>query len=271
MAYTIGIDIGGSTTKIVGMSDGKILSPLMVNAGDPLTSAYGAFGRFLTGNGLSISDVTKIMCTGVGSAFLKEDIYSIPTHRVDEFIAFGTGGRYISGVDNCIVASMGTGTAFASVKGSDITHVGGTGVGGGTVLGLCESMFGVHTFEHIVELAMQGDTANVDLTIGDITSNKLSNMKDSTTASNFGKMSDTATHADLAAGVLNMVFQTIGIFAAMAARASDMNTIVLTGNLSTISLARATMDALEKLYSMKYIIPENSDFATAIGAAICGK
>ena len=45
----IGIDIGGSTTKIIGVneSDGKTLEPMQVKANDPITSVYGAFGRYI--------------------------------------------------------------------------------------------------------------------------------------------------------------------------------------------------------------------------------
>ena len=43
---TIGIDVGGSTTKIVGFMEGTmdIMTPILVTAVDPVTSAYGAFG-----------------------------------------------------------------------------------------------------------------------------------------------------------------------------------------------------------------------------------
>ena len=52
--YIIGIDIGGSTTKIVGLQDGSLVNPFMAKASDPVTSAYGAFGKYLNDNGLSI-------------------------------------------------------------------------------------------------------------------------------------------------------------------------------------------------------------------------
>ena len=43
----IGIDIGGSTTKIVAFDrDGGLIEPISVKADDPQTSAYGAFGKF---------------------------------------------------------------------------------------------------------------------------------------------------------------------------------------------------------------------------------
>lgn len=46
MGIIIGIDIGGTTTKIVGYSNDSILSPILVKATDPVASVYGAFGRF---------------------------------------------------------------------------------------------------------------------------------------------------------------------------------------------------------------------------------
>ncbi len=68
MSYIIGIDIGGSRTKIVGLKDGNIASAFDVKAGDALTSIYGAFGKYLSENHLKWSDISKVVCTGVGSA-----------------------------------------------------------------------------------------------------------------------------------------------------------------------------------------------------------
>ena len=47
----IGIDVGISTTKIVGIDhEGKVISPLRIKATDPVTLLYGAFGKFLHNN-----------------------------------------------------------------------------------------------------------------------------------------------------------------------------------------------------------------------------
>ncbi len=43
----IGIDVGGSTTKIVGVKDGEIKHPMFVTAKDPVTSLFGAFGKYI--------------------------------------------------------------------------------------------------------------------------------------------------------------------------------------------------------------------------------
>ena len=66
MDVILGIDIGGSTTKIVGLrTDGSIISMLRVRAEDQVTSLYGALGNYLTSNGLSLQDVRRVVLTGV--------------------------------------------------------------------------------------------------------------------------------------------------------------------------------------------------------------
>lgn len=270
MSFTIGIDIGGSTTKIVGMDGDRMVTPLRVRADDPVTSAYGAFGKFLAENKMAIEQIDNVMFTGVGSAFVQEGIYGIASRKVDEFQSIGLGGRYISGCGNAIIVSMGTGTAFVEVKGEAIRHLGGTGVGGGTLLGLCDKMLGVRNVSHIVRMAEEGSLSNVDLTIGDISGASLSNMDEETTASNFGKLSDMATPQDLALGVCNMVFQTVGTLAAFAARGCGLGDVVLTGNLARLPMARKVFTDFEKLYDVRFIIPEYADFATALGAALAG-
>ena len=44
MGIIIGIDVGISTTKIVGLREGRVLSPIRITAADQVTSLYGAFG-----------------------------------------------------------------------------------------------------------------------------------------------------------------------------------------------------------------------------------
>ncbi|MCX7771969.1 MAG: pantothenate kinase, partial [Clostridia bacterium] len=110
MSKIVGIDIGGSTTKIVGFHQGTLFSPFLVKATDPVSSVYGAFGRFLAENKLRISDIDRIMVTGVGSAFINDKIFGIPTYKVDEFLAIGLGGLFLSDLEKAIIVSMGTGT-----------------------------------------------------------------------------------------------------------------------------------------------------------------
>ena len=103
----IGIDVGGSTTKIVGFRRDEngsetLIAPLFVQATDPITSIYGAFGRFTMENNLSLSDVDKVMMTGGGSSFRSQPIYTLPCNNVSEFECIGLGGLYL-GSGLCLV------------------------------------------------------------------------------------------------------------------------------------------------------------------------
>ena len=241
----IGIDVGGTTTKIVGFrktqnGEKELIEPQFVRATDPMTSIYGAFGKFTVENRLELGDISRIMMTGAGSSNIRNGIYNLPCEAVPEFTSSGIGGLYLSGLSEAIVVSMGTGTAIIHTKklenGSyDIEYLGGTGVGGGTLVGLSRKMIGVDTVEHIEKLCADGDLNNIDLRIKDISINhSYHGINENLTAANFGKVSDMATPSDLALGIANLVGETIAMMSIFAARNFGLREIVLIGNLTTI-------------------------------------
>ncbi len=270
MLITLGIDIGGSTTKIVGLrADGTIIAMHRVQAQDPITSLYGAMGNFLFTNGLELSHVARIALTGVGASYVEGNIYGIPTEKVEEFTAVGTGGLALSGLPQSVVVSMGTGTAFIwAEQDGGVRHLCGSGVGGGTLAGLCSRLCGTRKYDQIIKLAATGDVSSVDLTVGDITRNSHPSLPLDITAANFGNVSDDATAGDFAAGVVNMVLQSIGTTAIMACRACNCDTVVLTGFMANLPQARSCCDLFTRLHRVQFIIPENAAYATAIGAAL---
>ena len=272
----IGIDIGGSTTKIVGFdtssAEKTLIRPILVRATDPITSIYGAFGKFLDQNGLTLGDVKKVMVTGAGSSYMSKPIYGLPSEKIAEFKSIGLGGLYLSGLDRAIIASCGTGTALVyAEEGMEPDYLGGTGVGGGTLVGLSKKMLNMDNVDHIAELAKSGSLDRVDLKIKDITkSDIVPGFSDIMTASNFGQVSDLATRADIACGIINMVFETIGMISIFAARNYKIRDVVLTGNLSQVPQAETVFKTLNRMFDMNFIIPENSAFGTVIGAALAG-
>ena len=272
----IGIDIGGRTTKIVGFdkADGcaRLIDPLFVRATDPITSIYGAFGKFLDINGYSLSDIKKVMVTGAGSSYMSRPIYDLPCEKIEEFRAIGLGGLYLSGLDEAIITSCGTGTALVYAKGETApVYLGGTGVGGGTLVGLSKKILSMDNVDHISELAKTGSLNRVDLKISDIMNQDIiPGYGDIMTASNFGSLSDLATKNDIALGLINMVFETIGMISMFAARNYKLRDVVLTGNLSGVEQASDIFGTLNKMFDMNFIIPENSRFGTVIGAALAG-
>lgn len=264
----IGIDIGGTTTDIVGLKGSKIINPLTITADDPVTSAAGALGKFLEVIGASLNEINTIAATGVGSNEVKPKLFGISVKKVDEFTAIGTAGSFLSGVDNAVVINMGTGTAIVTVNGKEIHHWGGSGVGGGTLQGLARKMLNINNLNTLFDLASGGDLDKVDLTVGDIAGRSITSLPASTTASNFGKLTDQATDKDIALAILNLVGQTIGVLSIAAAQANNINKIILTGKLASIKPLKSILKGVADLHKTKFIIPENADFATVIGAAI---
>ena len=73
MKVVVGIDIGGSTTKIAGFYKGELLQSVQVKANSPVASLFGAFGQFLLENKLNLQDIAEknscIDCNNVSELF----------------------------------------------------------------------------------------------------------------------------------------------------------------------------------------------------------
>ena len=202
---------------------------LWIKATDPVTSLYGAFGKFLHDNDIALDDVERVMLTGVGAAYINSPIYGLTTQKVEEFIADGLGAAFESKLSRMIVVSMGTGTSLVSYQDGAIRHLGGIGIGGGTLNGLSRLLLQTDDIKQISEMAMQGDTRKINLSIG---------------------------------------LQAIGSASILSSLNSGIRDFVLIGNLSRLPQCNELFPKLEELYDVRFIIPKSSEFCTAIGAAL---
>jgi len=271
MGIVIGIDVGISTTKIVGLREGQPSAPLRITAVDPITSLYGAFGKYLHDNNIQLEDVEQVMLTGVGAAYVKNDVYGVSTSRVDEFMADALGARYESQLNHAIVVSMGTGTSFVMCQGDDIRHIGGIGIGGGTLQGLSRLLLNTGDIRLVSQLAEQGDISHVNLLIGDISAQPLPGLPMNATASLFARAQNNASQEDIAAGLINMVLQSIGSASVLASQGTGCRDMVLIGQLTLLPQCKVIFPTFEKLYGVRFHIPKFSQYCTAIGAALAFK
>ena len=236
MAIVIGIDVGISTTKIVGLREGRVVSPIRITAADQVTSLYGAFGKYLHDNKIELKDVEQVMVTGVGASYVNEPIYGIPTQKVDEFIADGLGARFESGLTKAIVVSMGTGTSFVQCDGDEVKHIGG----------MSRVMLNTRDPKQIQSLAMQGNIRNINLLIGDISTHPLPGLPMDATASLFSKAQYDAPKEDVALGIITLVLQCIGSAAILAALNSGIKDFVLIGNLTLLPQCKEIYQEIRK-------------------------
>ncbi|MCL2202627.1 MAG: pantothenate kinase [Defluviitaleaceae bacterium] len=265
----LGIDAGISATKIIGLSQqGVRIGCLRAEASDQTTSIYGALGKFMGTHNLRIGDIERIAITGVGAFYVGSDMYGIPARQVDEFLSIGTGGLAVAELESAVIISAGMGTALVHAGNNKITHLGGSGLGGGTLLKMAMRLTGATDFPTLIALANLGDIRAVNLQISDISSGSIGKLSPATTVSNFGKLQPNATSADMALGLINMIFESIGTMAALAAQGCGARDIVLTGALSEIKQGAEVFHALETLYPVRFHIPPQAMFATAWGAAL---
>jgi type II pantothenate kinase len=264
----IGIDIGSTTTKAVAAKNDGTMLRVKTKALDALTSASGALGKITIENNIRIDEIQRINITGVGAAKIKADIFGIPTRAVNEFAAIGAGGRYLSNQEKSIIANIGTGTVIIETDKEKTNHFGGTGVGGGTIMGLSKKLLQIDSFDSIIELASRGNLKKVDLLIEDIADTGIGYLYREATAANFGKISDDASREDLALAILNMVYQVIGMLSVFAARNRNLNTVIITGNGSNNPIGKRILSEFTPMFGIDFTFPEYAEYTTAIGAAL---
>lgn len=254
----LGVDIGISRTKFVCMDGGTLRSFGSIGQGESLSDAIA---------GSLSSDVCAIALTGIGAPNMASSLYGCKTYTVGEFDAIAAGVRYLTGLTDMLVISLGTGTAFVRVNGDRFTHLGGSGVGGGTLVGLSKLLCNTADVTHLADLAAHGDLSNIDLTIGDVTAKEIPNLPPHTTAANLAKASSGTSPADRAAGILNLLFQTVGMMAVFALKGSGTRDAVLIGTTATLPQAASTLKPVEDLHGIRFHIPQHAPYAAAIGAA----
>jgi type II pantothenate kinase len=264
----IGIDIGSTITKAVSIENGEVTRKVKTRAIDAVTSATGAFGKLILENNIKMAEIEKLIITGAGAGKIDGNIFGIQTQKIDEVTAVGIGGMFQVRRENIIITNIGTGTVIIEAKKGHISHLGGSGVGGGTILGLSKKLLSLSAFSDIMELAAQGNINQVDLLLGDIMEEGFGVLGKDATAANFGKMLDTAKNEDIALAILNMVYQVIGMLSVFAARGKGLDSVVVTGSGSDNPTGKAILNVITGMYGIRFEFPADAQYTTAIGAGL---
>jgi type II pantothenate kinase len=265
----VGLDIGASTTKGVILADSRVLHQYFIQTSEIVSSASNT----LESLSAKIEDrgvIDLVAVSGGGSRKIGDRLLGLPVKRVDEIQAIGLGGLILAEKRKGLIVSVGTGTAMVAAydEGKRVKHVGGTGVGGGTIMGLSKRTIGVDDFAVLEAMALRGDARKVDLTVADIVGGPIGIVPGEATASNFGRLTATATEDDMAAGIFNMVSQVIGVVGAMAAKAHNLEEdVVFVGRLVKSVVVSEIVCKTTELFGVEVVVPENCEFCTAVGAA----
>ena len=212
--------------------------------------------------------------TGGRHLELGENIDSTPIIHINEIEAIGEGSMSLSGLkeeDSVIIVSAGSGTACIHAHEGTFTHCSGTGVGGGTVLGLSKLLLDTNDPEEIASLAEKGNESQVDLILEDVVSGPIGQLPSSTTAVNFGKVAKLDieySKEDIAAGIVNLVGQTAARIATSVAMIFGANQIVVVGRAPSFNGLRSSLEEAASITGFTPHFPPNGEYASALGALL---
>ena len=185
MGKVIGVDTGGTLTKLAYMN----------NEGQLQLEVFPSNKMELVKDWLAAHpEVEEIGLTGGRTEQLREKLQTMKNVQyLVEFEATLKGVQYLMQkegheLSEAIITNIGTGTSIHHMQGNSHTRIGGTGIGGGTLIGLSTIMTGVKTFEEVTTLAQQGKRDTIDLLVKDIYQGMDTPIAGTLTASNFGKV-----------------------------------------------------------------------------------
>ncbi len=266
-SLVLGVDCGATLTDAVLLRGKKILKKASIESIG--VQSPRALENFLQKN-FPLEKVGKIALTG-GGKNAPDCVCGIAAEKVNELDAIAKGSRFLSKKEKFLVANIGTGTPLLFVEGKKWRHLGGTGVGGGTIAGLGKLLLNASPLE-VEKLALKG-TNSLDLSVNDVVGGGIGVVPANATASNYGKLplfgGRSPKREDVAWSLLNMVAEVIARMIVLAAKQLRCEReIVVAGRVAENPVVAQRMAAVGKMFGCKIIVPKNAAFCTAVGAAL---
>jgi type II pantothenate kinase len=261
-----GVDVGASLVKLA-----------LRRAGDTTAlETHPAAQVEAVARRLEAAGATRVALTGGGAPRLSR-LLACDKLSVSEFDAWSRGARSLlrdrgAPLQRFLLVSVGTGTSAMLVDGEQVQRVGGTALGGGTLLGLGRALLGGSDFEQIAALAATGDRRRVDLLISDVYPEGDFLLPGPVNAASFAKLARGAEHepSDLAHGLMGLIGENVALICCGLAAAAGIEPIVFGGttlrnNPALVAILRGACLALGRQPSF---LPEG-EFVGALGALEC--
>ena len=266
---SVGVDVGATLAKIALRTPEGGLEFRLAPAAE-LDSVANLLGE---------ADRGRVGVTGGGAPELARRLVGSPT-PVNEFAAWGAGAKALlegqggAPADRYLLVSVGTGTSVMLADGMAVQRVGGTALGGGTLVGLGALLLGTGRFAELVALAAKGDRRRVDLLVSDIYRPGEIALAGDLTAASFGKagvrLGEGAPEpADVAHALMGLVAENVALICAGIGAATQVRTVVFGG--STLRENAPLVDILGQIAGFtgqRATFLSDGEFAGALGALL---
>jgi type II pantothenate kinase len=222
----------------------------------------------------------RIGVTGGGATRLA-DLVGLDTSPIGEFDAWSAGARELLRAQGAppdgpfLLVSVGTGTSALLVDGERAERIGGTALGGGTLLGLGAALTGRTAFEDLVGLAQEGDRRRVDLLVSDVYPGGIAGLPGAANAASFGKIprlaarGDRCDPRDLAGAVVALVGENVALLCNALAAQAGVRRIVFGGSAlrGNPPLTRLLV-GLTAAFGREPVLLASGEYPGAIGALL---
>ena len=257
----IGVDMGASAVKVCVLEGGEVAFTHYEHG------RGGDMPALLERLGIDAGKAELIALTGLSAKSSGLERLGRPVKYIPEPDSIGEGACSLTGRDNLIVASIGTGTAFVHAKGGGLHPPLRHGRRRRHAQGPRRQ--GARRARHARASTTWPWTATAagwTCLIGDFVES-YGILDPEITASNLARLDPMATDADWAAGLANLVLQVIGTMSLLACSSSGAESVAVIGAMADTEPSRANFAKFQRVYGRDFLIPEHSACATAIGAA----
>ena len=275
MNYILAIDIGSSNTKMLIMkieNDNSDIVKLDIFDTVSFDALENKIDNILIDLKIDKSLIEKVLLTGTGSSYFDDKFLNINIMKVDEFKCIAYGGILLSKKEEAVVVNLGTGTTMVYSDLDSIEYLGGTGLGGGTLIGLAKRFNNKISIDEIFNKIENGNSHNVDLLISDISKYAISNLDMNITVSNFAATNKQATDNDILAGFLKMITENIGLIIKHVKEKCEFRfnrniPVVVMGTFSINNIVRKYLKYIQDFTKVEYEYIDNkyAPYTTCIG------
>ncbi|RSL34949.1 type II pantothenate kinase [Salibacterium salarium] len=266
----VGIDAGGTLSKIV-YTHGEDWGYKKI-----ATNRVAEINRWIQANFTN----PHIHITGGKAGVLLQE-FPVSAKNVNEFEATCEGVNWLleqNGIlsqigSQFMVTNVGTGTSIHYVQQDSYERIGGSGMGGGTLLGLSYLLTGEDHYDKILELGRKGEGEGLNVTVSDIYSHETPPISGDLTASNFGKaaqMKDKAfSKEDYISAIVRMIGETITTMSVQAAERLKTDAIIYIGTtFSRHDTLKEIVKGYTELRGKQAYFLEYGEYSGAIGALL---
>lgn len=273
--YTLVFDFGSTNFKYLVLNiaeNEKEANIEIIGKGRSIATDFAIFiYEIIKKYNIDIKNIEKILATGTGSSYLEDRFEEIEIIKIDEFNAIAYGGIVLSKLEKGNIVSIGTGTTIVYSDLEKVERIGGTGLGGGTLVGLGSAILSnvecgdkeVTNSKTLIDMAKNGDKSNVDLMIGDISKNNIGNMTSDITAANFAATQKKANKNDYIAALLNMILENIML---IIKSINNKQPSVFIGTMVADNYVKDCIKKIAEYTKNEVVFVEDAEYAIVIGA-----